>query len=136
MQMYETMHHFFKYLPRTTTYLEVNLYAKRAVSARDVALAEPGFNRLVSIRRRAGTSESPLRTYASVLGAVRPRAPRALLDLSMTEIEALGERFVGRAPIYRIAMKMFYKANRRYEVAAEPPSMVRSASACSSRGIS
>ena len=77
--------------------------------------AEPGWDKFDSLRRRGGASPESLRTYAEIIGSIRKMAGKPLLDLTTGEIEALDERLLGRAKVYRNVLKMFFGAHRRHE---------------------
>src|SRR2546422_4860642 len=77
-----------------------------------VGRAEPGWDRFDSLRRRAGAQPESVRTYAEIIGSIRKMAGKPLLDLTTGEIEALDERLLGRAKVYRNVLKMFLGAHR------------------------
>src|SRR5712692_11775249 len=88
---------------------------------------EPGWDRFESLRKRAGASPQSLRTYAEIIGSIRRTAGRPLLDLTTDEIEALDERLLERAKVYRNVLKMFFGAHKRHDALDAMPRQRRKA---------
>ena len=82
----------------------------------DVGRAEPGFEKFAAVAKRAGTSEEALAQYGKIIGALRRLAPKALLELSPEEVEALDEALLNKAGVYRTLLKMFYRAHKRHDL--------------------
>src|SRR5437867_11452169 len=87
-----------------------------SVRLMDVGRAEPGFEKFAAAAKRAGTSEVAIAQYAKFVGAVRRLAPKALLELSPEEVEALDEALLDKAGVYRTVLKMFYRTHKRHDL--------------------
>jgi len=84
----------------------------------DIGMAEPGIDRFRSKRKRAGASEGTVDQYTEFVGMVRGLSGRPILELGVAEVEALDEKLLGRAKVLRTVLKMFLRANGRYDLDA------------------
>src|SRR5207247_521653 len=75
-------------------------------------LAEPGFDRFRSERKRLGhpTADTILQ-YAGILGKVRELSGKPLLELSVEEVEALDGKLRDLSSVHRVVLKMFFTTN-------------------------
>ena len=96
--------------------MKANMTGTKGVSGKrtmaDVGRSEPGFDAFAAYRKRGGSSDDAITSYAQHIGMVRTLSKKPLLNLTVPEVEALDTELLGRALSLRTVLKMFYRGCR------------------------
>src|SRR2546422_11123640 len=87
----------------------------------DVGRAEPGWDKFERFYRRGGSGDETILAYAEFIGSVRNLAGKPLLALTEDELGDLDLKLFKRARVYRNVLRMFYRANKKYDLIETMP---------------
>src|SRR5438309_1504243 len=90
-----------------------------------IGKAEPGWARFEDVRRRQKSTEAAIEQYAKFIGIVRRLSPKPLLDLTVTEVEALDRALLTKSSPVRVVLRMFYGAHGRDDLLRALPRQKR-----------
>ena len=87
----------------------------------DVGRAEPGWDKFERFYRRGGSGDETILAYAEFIGSVRNLAGKPLLALTEDELGDLDLKLLKRARVYRNVLRMFFRANKKYDLIETMP---------------
>src|SRR2546427_11696716 len=87
----------------------------------DVGRAEPGWDKFERFYRRGGSGDETILAYAEFIGSVRNLSGKPLLALTEDELGDLDLKLLKRARVYRNVLRMFYRANKKYDLIETMP---------------